>query len=159
MADEMKMARARKVYQDLCTALDHRQWEYTKREDELLVHMLVNGDDLPLQLAIFVEADKQLVTLLSPFTYKMSESKRIEGAVAACVASFGMADGSFDYDINEGGITFRIVASYNGSVLGEGVLQYMISCACAMADKYNDRFLALDKGMLSIEGFIDMENK
>ena len=30
----------------------------------------------------------------------------------------------------------------------------MISCACAMVDKYNDQFLALDKGIMSIADFI-----
>lgn len=157
MADEMKMARAKAVYEQLCTALEHRNWTFDKVEEDLVVRFMVNGDDIPLQMAMFVEAEKELVTLLSPFPFKMSEDKLMEGAIAACTASFGMADGSFDYDITQGGIAFRLVASYRGSNLSEGVLQYMISCSCAMADKYNDRFLALNKGMISIEDFINME--
>jgi hypothetical protein len=123
----------------------------------MVVRLVVNGDDIPLQMAMFVEPDKELVTVLSPFPFKMSENKRMEGAIAACSASFGMADGSFDYDISAGGIAFRLVSGYRDSQISEGVLQYMISCSCAMVDKYNDRFLALEKGMISIEDFINMD--
>jgi len=84
----------------------------------------------------------------------MSEDKRMEGAIATCVASFGMADGSFDYDLAVGRIVFRMTASFRESVIGEGLFQYMISCACAMVDEYNDKFLAIDKGLMSINDFI-----
>ena len=157
MADELKMARAKKVYETVCAALDHRGWSYGKEEQELLVHFTVSGDDIPMQMMIFVQEEQELVTVLSPLPFKMSENKRIEGAIATCVASYGMMDGSFDFDMAKGSIAFRLVSSYRDSVLGEGVIQYMISCACAMADQYNDRFLALDKGMISIQEFIKME--
>ena len=78
----------------------------------------------------------------------------MEGAIATCAASFGMADGSFDYDLSDGTIVFRMTASFRESLIGEGLFQYMISCSCAMVDKYNDQFLALDKGIMSITDFI-----
>lgn len=68
-----------------------------------------------------------------------------------------MADGSFDFDLSDGSITFRMTASFRESQIGEGLIQYMISCACVMVDKYNDQFLAIDKGVLSITDFIKAE--
>ena len=149
-----KMANAQQVYETLCSALDRRGWKYGKKEDELLVHFGVRGDDIPLDFIIFVDAERQLVRLMSPMSFKMSENKRMEGAIAACAASYVMADGSFDYDLSDGRIVFRMTASYRESQLGDGLFQYMISCACAMVDKYNDQFLALDKGIMSIADFI-----
>jgi hypothetical protein len=154
MADEMKMKLAKQVYNTICEALDNRDWHYGKEEDELLVHFGVNGDDIPLQFIIVVDAERQLIRLMSPLPFKMSESKRIEGAIATCAASYGMADGSFDYDLSDGKIVFRMTASFRESLIGEGLLQYMISCSCAMVDKYNEQFLAIDKGILSIGDFI-----
>lgn len=154
MADEMKMKLAKQVYNTICEALDNRDWHYGKEEDELLVHFGVNGDDIPLQFIIVVDAERQLIRLMSPLPFKMSEAKRIEGAIATCAASYGMADGSFDYDLSDGKIVFRMTASFRESLIGEGLLQYMISCSCAMVDKYNEQFLAIDKGILSIGDFI-----
>lgn len=157
MADEMKIAKAKEIYQTMCDAIDNRKWNYTKVEDELLVHFGVNGEDIPMQFILFVDAERQLIRLLSPLPFNMCEAKRLDGAIAACVASYGMVDGSFDYDLSNGRISFRMTASFLDSQIGENLLQYMISCSCFSVDKYNERFLALDKGMISITDFIGQE--
>ena len=148
------MELAKQVYQTLCDAIERRDWNFEKDEEKLLVHFGVNGDDIPMQFILIVDAERQLIRVMSPLPFKMSESKRMEGAIAACAASYGMADGSFDYDLSDGAIVFRMTASFRESLIGEGLFQYMISCSCAMVDKYNDQFLALDKGIMSITDFI-----
>ena len=154
MADEMKMKLAKQVYNTICEALDNRDWHYGKEEDELLVHFGVNGEDIPMNFILVVDAERQLVRLMSPLAFKMSEDKRVEGALATCAASYGLVDGSFDYDMSDGEIVFRMTASFRESEIGEGLFQYMISCSCATVDRYNDQFLALNKGMLTINDFI-----
>lgn len=154
MAEEKKMELAKQVYHTLCDAIERREWNFGKDEENLLVHFGVNGDDIPMQFILIVDAERQLIRVMSPLPFKMSESKRMEGAIATCAASFGMADGSFDYDLSDGTIVFRMTASFRESLIGEGLFQYLISCSCAMVDKYNDQFLALDKGIMSITDFI-----
>lgn len=154
MLDEKAMASAKTVYKTLCDALDHREWHYQKDEDKLTVQFGVNGDDIPMQLLIIVDAERKLIRLMSPLPFKMSEDKRVEGAIATCVATYGMADGSFDYDFSSGQIIFRMTSSFRESLIGENLFQYMLSFSCAVVDKYNDKFLAIDKGLLSINDFI-----
>jgi hypothetical protein len=157
MVDEKKMELAKQVYQTLCEAIERREWNFGKDEEKLLVHFGVNGDDIPMRFILIVDAARQLIRVMSPLPFKMSETKRMEGAIATCAASFGMADGSFDYDLSDGTIVFRMTASFRESLIGEGLFQYLISCSCAMVDKYNDQFLALDKGIMSITDFIAKE--
>lgn len=157
MADNMELAQ--QVYQTLCNTLDARGWKYGKEEEKLLVHFGVRGEDIPMNFVIVVDADRQLVRLMSPLPFKMCEEKRMEGAIATCVVNYGMADGSFDYDLSDGKIVFRMTVSFRESQLGEGLFQYMIDCSCAMADKYNDRLLALDKGLMSLSDFIAKRNQ
>lgn len=158
MIDEKQMEHAKQVYKTLCDAIVSREWKFDKDEEKLLVYFGVNGDDIPMQFVLVVDAERQLVRLMSPMPYKMSEEKRMEGAIATCAASYGMADGSFDYDLSSGEIVFRMTASFRESLIGEGLFQYMISCACAMVDKYNDQFLAIDKGIMSITDFITKQS-
>ena len=153
MADE-KNVLANQVLKTLCDAIERREWRYNKNEESLIVDFDVSGDDIPMKFILIVDIERQLVRLLSPLPFKMSEAKRMDGAIVACVASYGLADGSFDYDIGDGTVYFRVTASFRDSVIGEGLLQYMISCACVTVDKYNDKFLAIDKGMLDIADFI-----
>lgn len=154
MADENKIASAKKVYDTLCTAIENRGWHFGKDEEKLVVHFDVSGEDIPMRFIIVVDAQRQLVRLMSPMAFKMSENKRMDGAIATCVASYGLADGSFDFDLEDGTIVFRMTASFLESTIGEGLFQYMISCACAVVDRYNDKFLAIDKGLMSISDFI-----
>ena len=154
MAEEIKMDLAKEVYATLCAALDKREWHYEKDEENLVVHFLVGGDDIPMSFIIAVDAERQLVRVMSPLPFKFSEDKRMDGAIATCVASFGLADGSFDYDITTGMVVFRMTATYRESKLGDGLFQYMISCSSVMVDEFNDKFLAIDKGLMSIGDFI-----
>ena len=154
MADERNIELAKQVYQTLCEAIERREWNFGKDEENLIVHFGVNGDDILMQFILGVDADRQLIRLLSPLPFKMGEDKRMEGAIAACSASYGMVDGNFDFNLVDGSIAFRMTASFRDSVIGEGLFHYMIACSCAMVDKYNDKFLALDKGVISITDFI-----
>ncbi len=157
MSDEMKMERAKKVYNTLCTAIDKRDWTYDREDEDLIVRFNVSGEDIPMSFILIVDADRQLVRLLSPIPFNMGEDKRMEGAIATCVASYGFINGSFDYDLEDGSIVFRLTQSFRGSDVSEEVLQYMISLSCSVVDNYNDRFMALNKGLLSITDFIAKE--
>ncbi|MCD7785550.1 MAG: YbjN domain-containing protein [Oscillospiraceae bacterium] len=154
MADEKKLALAKEVYTNLYKSIDSRGWSYDKEEDALIAYFTVRGEDLPMRFILVVDIDRQLIRLLSPLPFKMSESKRMDGAIAACVASYGMIDGSFDFDISDGTVMFRMTASFRESTIGDGLFKYMIDCSAAMVDKYNDRFLALEKGFMSISDFM-----
>ena len=154
MADAALMARANEIYNGLCAALDARNWKYKKDEAALVVFFGVNGEDVPMQFIIKVDADRQLVRVMSPLPFKMSKEKRMEGAIATCVANYGMVDGSFDYDLSDGAISFRLTASYRESDISEQLFQYLISVTCVTVDAYNDKFLAVDKGVMSIADFI-----
>ena len=157
MDENVKRQRAQKVYETLCNAIENRNWNYKREDNLLLVHFGVSGEDIPMNFIIVVDADRQIVRLMSRLPFKISEEKRLEGAIMTCAATNWLADGSFDYDVTKGEITFRLTESFRESELGDGVFQYMISCACSTIDAFNDKFLAVDKGFLSLQDFLDRQ--
>ena len=160
MSEELeKKERAARVYATLCRAIENREWVYDKKEEDLVVQFRVSGDDLPMYFTLVVDEGRQLIRLFSPMTFKMSEDKRIEGAIATSVATNALVDGAFDYNLEDGNICFRMTSCFWGSEIGEDVLQYMISCATHTVDDYNDMFQALDKGYLTLEAFIKKVNE
>ena len=156
---EVNMEKAKEVYKTLCDMLDHKEWNYDKVEDDLVIKSGVKSDDFPIEFIMRVNPKNQLVSYLSCLPFKISEEKRIDAAIAVCVANYGMVDGSFDYDISDGSIIFRLTSSYRDSVLGEDLFEYMIMVAASTIDNYNDKFFMISKGMLSIEDFIKQENE
>ena len=154
MAEAIEMALAKKVYDDLCASLDKREWHYQKHDEDLVVTCGVAGEDIPMQFVLNVDAERQLLSVLSRLPFTVPEDKRMELAIATCAASYGLADGSFDYDIAKGTIDFRLTASFRESKIGDGLFEYLIGCSSFTVDRYNDKFFALCKGLITINDFI-----
>lgn len=153
MSDE-KLERAQKVYETLCATLDKHEWHYQKNEERLSIECGAQGEDLPMEITIRVDAERQLIMLLSHLPFIISEDKRLDVAIATSIANNGLVDGSFDFDITDGHMFFRMTSSFIESDIGSELFTYMLMVSCHTIDEYNDRFLMLGKGMMSIQDFI-----
>ena len=154
MANEKELKLAKEAYDTLCNTLDEMKWRYDKDEDKLILHLGISGEDIPMEFIVHCDADRQLIRLMSFLPFKISEEKRVEGAIATCHANYLLADGSFDYNLGDGTIIFRMTSSFRESLVGDELFKYMIHVACITVDKYNDQFLMISKGNLSITDFI-----
>ena len=154
MAEVKEMALAKTVYADLCAALEKRNWNYQKHEGDLVITFGVSGDDIPMEFVLAVDPELQLLRVFSRLPFTVPEDKRMDLAIATCVASNGIIDGSFDYDIAKGTIVFRLTASFRGSKIGDALFEYLIGCSSVAVDEFNDKFLALCKGLIDINDFI-----
>lgn len=159
MSDQIKMKRAKEVYNTLTTMLDARDWNYKKDEEKLLIKSGIKGDDLPVEFFIMVKPDNEVVQFISILPFNMPEDKRVDGAIAVSIANYGLIEGSFDYDIMDGEISFRLTTSYRGgSTISDDLLESMIYIASSTVDQYNDKFFMIAKGMMTIEQLIETDN-
>ena len=154
MADVRDLKKTKEVYDKLCKMLDNRDWKYKRDDDELTISFGVSGDDLPMGFVIVCDAERQLIRVMSMLPFKMGEDKRVEGAIATSYANYSIADGSFDYNIFDGTIIFRLTASFRESTVGEDLFKYLVDVSTFTVDKYNDRFEALNSGKISLEEFM-----
>ena len=155
MAENMQ--KAQEVYATLISMLDNIGWTYDRHDDKLLIKSGVKGDDFPVEFIVLVNSRNEVVQFISSLPFKMPEDKRVDGAIAVCVANYGLVDGSFDYDISDGEIRFRLTSSYRETVLSEELLKYVIMVSAGTVDKYNDKFFMLSKGMITIQQFIEQD--
>ena len=159
MSNENVMTAAKETYQLLCNTLDHLKFPFERKDDDLCIVSHVRGDDLPIDLLVTVEAEKQLVLVLSRMPLAIPEEKRLDMAIAVSVANNMLVDGNFDYDINKGIINYRMTASFIESRLSDEAFKYLVFASCQVIDEFNDKFLMLAKNMISISQFIDSMNK
>lgn len=160
MSDDRALRLAKANYNALCKKLDEMGWKYEKFEEDFVIKSGVRGEDLPIEFIIVVNPDTQIIRYMSQLPFNVGEDKRIDTAIAVCAANNGLVDGNFDYDVLTGEIIYRMTANFRESLLGGDVFEYMVIVSSKIVDKYNDRFLMLSKGMLSIEQFLamDMDN-
>ena len=157
MSEELELQKARSVYNNLINMLNTRNWKYERHDDDLIIKSGIKGEDLPINFILLVKPQNQVVQFISSLPFNIPEDKRVEAAIAVSIANYGLIDGSFDYDVNDGEIRFRLTSSYRDSYLGADLFEYMILCAASTVDDYNDRFFMLSKGMINIEDFMNME--
>ena len=155
---EVNMQKAQEVFDALVNMLDTRDWKYEKFEEDLVIKAGIKGEDLPIELIVVVKPKNQVVQLLSRLPFQIPEEKRVDAAIAICVANNGLVDGSFDYDISEGDITFRLTCSYRESYLSADLFEYMLLVSAGTIDDYNDKFFMIGKDMMSVAQFIEKEN-
>lgn len=127
MSTERETKLAQNVYQTICEMLDEKGIKYTKHEDDLVVSCTVRGEDIPMDIVIFVHEKQQIVRLLSPMPFDIPEDKRIDMAIAVNIANYGIIDGSFDYDLSDGDLRFRMTTSYRESILGKELFEYILN--------------------------------
>ena len=139
--------------------LDDREISYDKHEDDFVVKCTVRGEDLPMDILIIVRPEQQIVSLISPIGFDIPEDKRIDVALAVNIANYGIIDGSFDYDIGDGDLRFRMTSSFRESILGKDLFDYMLMVSAITIDHYNDKFLMLAKGMITLEQFAKADKK
>ncbi len=154
MADEKNIAQAKAAFSTLCQALDKHEWHYEKEEEKLSIECGAQGEDLPMKITVKVDADRRLIMLLSHLPFVIQEDKRLDVAIAVSAINNALVDGCFDYDVASGHMFFRMTNSFLESTISEEVFTYMLFCSCQTIDEYNDKFLMLAKGMISIEQFL-----
>ena len=154
---EVNMQKAKEIFDALVDMLDTRDWKYEKFEEDLVIKSGIKGEDLPIEFIVVVKPKNQVVQLLSRLPFQIPEEKRVDAAIAICVANNGLVDGSFDYDITEGEITFRLTSSYRESTLGADLFEYMILVSAGTIDDYNDKFFMLGKSMMTVQDFFEKE--
>lgn len=155
MADEKQLKRAREAFQALCEMLDEKDWHYDKDAENLLISCGAQGEDLPMKIRIEVDAERQLIILLSQMPFTIPEDRRTALAIAVSAANNGMIDGSFDYDYLGGNIIFRMTSTFRDSLVGKEVFEYMLYCSCFTIDNYNDKFLMVAKSDMSNEEILN----
>jgi hypothetical protein len=145
---------ANKVYADLCAALDRRNWKYNRQDEKLTVTFGVSGDDIPMDFSFSVDEKRKLLRVFSRLPFNVPEDHRMDLALATCAVNYKLADGSFDYDLATGRIGFRLTASFRESSIGDGLFDYLIACSCSTVDDYNEKFLRVGNGTVSLEDFL-----
>ena len=144
----------------LRTMLDHRKLKYTVEEEtEQRAHIRIHftGEDIPMTLHLILRADRQLASVYSVMPFLISEEHRNDAAIAVAAANHGLIDGSFDLNLKNGEIRFRLTSCFIESVLSEPLFSYLMFVSAETVDRYNDRFMALNNGDMSLEEFLQLD--
>ena len=150
---------AQRTYRTLRTTLDNMKWKYDPDDKNLVINTSAVGDDLSMKLRFVVSADRSVMYVKSPMPYNIPEDTRGIIGEAVNIANYSMLNGCFEYDRKEGYLAFKMVVPFENCVISEEVCHYMVVLTCRMVDRFNDKFLAVAKGHMSLADFEEFANK
>lgn len=159
MEDERNLKLAQNVYSNICSMFEEMNFNYKPDDEKLVIRSTVHGEDIPMDIVIVVDADSESVSYFSQMPFKVPEDRISDMALAISIANSGLRHGCFDLDIFKGTIIFRMSACYVDSILGKELFKLMLIISSNTIDRYNDKFLMLSKGMISLEQFVSSDNK
>lgn len=157
MTGLMRKEKAVSVYNRLIETLEHMGWCYDKLENDLEVRYRVNGEDIPMEFAIIVNEDTQMVQFLSILPMTFTEEKQWEAVMAVCEATRGLAYGEFSFNVANRKVIYTAASLFLDCEIDEEWFRCQMDYAHHIVDAYNDRFLALAKGYIDLEKFIHMD--
>lgn len=157
MINKIKQENAVNVYHCLLRTLDRMGWKYDRKEEDLEVRYCVNGDDIPMDIVVIVNANSQMVQFLSILPVTFAEEKQWEAVMAVCTATRGLAYGAFSYNVRSRKIVYTAASLFFGCEISGDWFKCQMNYVHNIVDIYNDRFLALAKGYIDLEKFIEMD--
>ena len=151
--------KAQEMYALLCGTLDKRNWKYSKNEEEQIVKFGVVGDDLRMNVCIEVNADREFITSYTTQDWSVPKDLRIPFAVGVCAVNNHLVDGSFDFDLLEGDVTYRLTLSYHDAKISGEAIEYLIDCAAATVDDVNDIMKDFVDGKINFDEYVSRMSK
>ncbi len=143
----------------VCRAFDQKGWKYRADSEKLTLITSFKGDDLSIPMTVKVDDQHDILCVYSYLPLTFSSDKIPVGAYAAHLANWQMLNGTFDFDVKNGKMMFRIVQSYRGKALNEKIVCYMIEITANTVDNFNDKLVDLAEGKMNYSKYVSFIEK
>lgn len=157
---DAKRKEAKVVFDSLVAHLNKIKLNFAQEEkdDSYVIRFNMSGDDIPMRFFLYVNTDKQLITLHSPQPVTFSADKIDLACKAICAINYRLTDGDFQIDVRDGEVLFNMSNSYAGSLISGDVFDYMLGMSINIVDEFNDKLLMLAKGMMDLDTLMNSLN-
>lgn len=156
MATEKQKKAAKTVFDTVIRHMDTVGLKYDVIDmpnDAYMLKLGFKGDDLPIELFVIVDADKELIMVKSPEFTTFSSDNIPTAALAICAVNDAILDGSYALDIDTGSVMWTVTSCFRGSLVGEETIRYLIGVSAQTVDEYNEKLMMLNLGIIDLDGF------
>lgn len=155
-----KESAAKALFSTLCATLDDMQWKYTKEQgdkddgEDYVIRTNVKGDDFTMVFFLVVDVGRQLLYVKSPLPFKAPQERRELVAQAVVAANYRMLNGSFEMDLTDGYVAFKVVVPFAESIISQVTCKYVVLMACKMTDVFGGAIKNVSDGEWDLQRFM-----
>ena len=155
MIQQENSQQAQSIFEALCFALTKLEWDYDKNSSKLQITTTVWGDDIPMEIVITTESEKERVVLYSVIPFEVADNKEADIALALSMINTNLAYGSFKYNLAQKKVYFQLVSRFDGCEMGTSVFEQILTYAVKIIDDYNDKLLLLADNLMTLDEFTE----
>lgn len=151
------MQTGKEVINIIADALEEKNMPCEKHEDMLIIRSWSLSKD-PIVFCMVIDEKRGNVTFFSKYKFNVPEEKRIEGAAAVCKICFRV-NGTFDYDLTDGSIQYRLTTWYKYAPLTVGHIKCTIDIGLATVILHEDKLYSFAKGQTLLKELLEQSNE
>ena len=155
MKKKNKLEYSKILYNMLFEVIDEREYFYRKFDDKLVIQFMARYGKIPLQINTYIDEEHEFIKMIGILYTSFDEEKRLEGAIAIAHLNSYLANGNFEYDINDGSIRYKLVQCYAESKISKDLLDDMIENILTLTDIFREKFIKINDGELPLEDFLN----
>lgn len=149
-----KKQAAQNVYKQLHNYLANQDIKYDHNDEEMNIWFAMRGDDLRILIDITVDEKNQMVKVLSPLEFKIPQELCEDVAYVINQLNFMIINGCIDFDFETGSLAFRMNATFEDSIIGDGTLHYLIGAAVNTVEAFNDKLYMIANGVMTPQQYL-----
>ncbi len=124
--------------------LDNKNWHYDYEEEREMIRTGVNLDCKFKSTKMFIRFYETGLMVISTIQMDVAEEYRASVCEYLTRANFGMKNGNFEMDMNDGEVRFKLYCNYAGlDALTDEIMEDCIMIPPVMFDRYGDGLSAL----------------
>ncbi len=132
-----------KVIQQIKNFFEENDWKYTFNEEKNIFSTELNMNNVLgiLRMYIFLRETSYVVSTV----LNSSVEEQYYGQISEYLhrANFGMRNGNFEFDYNDGEVRFKTFVNFEDMELSDAVIADSIFVSAAMVDQYGKKLIQL----------------
>lgn len=135
--------------------LNDANWKYIVEGNQ--IYYGYQGNNSIMEFYIEIDETRECITFNSEIPSRFTQEQYVYGAMACCVANYGLQYGCFNI-LNDGRVIYS-VANFMNESCGEKAFYFITNHIHQTCDFYNDKFYALQKQQIDFDEFRRLVNK
>lgn len=139
-------AYSRLLKENISNFLDEDDWKYSFNEEMGVYefNLVIEGRLKRISYTIYIGGNDFTVYAVSPLgADQHDETEMAQMAQFLCRANYGLRQGNFEMDCNDGEIRYKVFVSCDGITPSREMIRSAVYTPAAMFDRYSDGFLSI----------------
>ena len=132
-----------------------REWSFKRIPDRTAVRSEIRGKNSMYTVHFRTDEEDEILQIYTMLPHRAPEEQRLKVAEYVTRANYGLRIGSFEFDIRDGKVRYKVSVDVEGGALTYTMIDNMVGAGLSTMDRYFEGFMMVYYAGRSAEEAID----